>query len=74
MSSWTGTKTGTTESPMAIHHLVTSGFTSKNIQTIDKMHHTVTIDTVVFGNRTYICSQRTADIALLFLKCHTFQN
>ena len=42
MSSWTGTKTGSTESPMAIHHLVTSGFTSKNIQTIDKMHHTVT--------------------------------
>ena len=66
MSSWTGTKTGTTESPMAIHHLVTSGFTSKNIQTIDKMHHTVTIDTVVFGNLTYIGSQRTADIALLF--------
>ena len=37
MSSRTGTKTGTTESPMAIHHLVTGGFTSKNIQTIDKM-------------------------------------
>ena len=45
MSSWTGTKTGTTESPMAIHHLVTSGFTSKNIQTIDKMYHTITVDT-----------------------------
>lgn len=36
MSSRTGTKTGTAESPMAIHHLVTGGFTSKNIQTIDK--------------------------------------
>jgi hypothetical protein len=35
MSSRTGTKTGTAESPMAIHHLVTGGFTSKNIQTID---------------------------------------
>ena len=66
MSSWTGTKTGTAESPMAIHHLVTGGFTSKNIQTIDKMYHTITVDTVVFGNRTYIRCQRTADIALLF--------
>jgi len=66
MSSRTGTKTGTAESPMAIHHLVTGGFTSKNIQTIDKMYHTITVDTVVFGNRTYIRSQRTADIALLF--------
>ena len=42
MSSRTGTKTGTAESPMAIHHLVTVGFTSKNIQTIDKMYHTIT--------------------------------
>ena len=31
MSSRTGTKTGTAESPIAIHHLVTGGFTSKNI-------------------------------------------
>ena len=37
-----------------------------NIQTIDKMYHTITVDTVVFGNRTYIRCQRTADIALLF--------
>ena len=29
MSSLDGTKTGPTESPMAIHHLVTGGFTSK---------------------------------------------
>ena len=66
MSSRTGTKTGTAESPMAIHHLVTGGFTSKNIQTLDKMYHTITVDTVVFGLSFINRIQRTADIALLF--------
>ena len=37
MSSRTGTKTGTAESPMAIHHLVTRRLYFKNIQTIDKI-------------------------------------
>ena len=55
MSSRTGTKTGTAESPMAIHHLVTGGFTSKNIQTIDKMYHTITVDTVVSAILPTIC-------------------
>ena len=66
MSSRTVAKTRATESSAVIHHFVPGGFAAENVQTIDKVYHTVTVDTVVFGNRTYIRSQRTGDITLLF--------
>lgn len=50
-----GTSTGSTKtSSTTIHHLFSSSFTAEDIQTVDKVYHTVTINTVIFGYRTHI--------------------
>ena len=52
-----GTKSRTSEASSAVHHFIACPLTSKDIQTINKMKHTVAIDTIVFCNRTHIGRQ-----------------
>ncbi len=47
-------------------HTFACGLAAENIQTINKVQHTITVDAIIGRHRTGICCQRTADITLLF--------